>query len=308
MSIIAELPGFLQVFSDGSVKRFNPEVSPASLEFAGGYKSKDLVIDPSKPVTARLFLPCTQDPTQPLPVLVYFHGGGFCIGSTTWSGFHNFLGGLCARAQALIVSVDYRLAPEHRLPVAYQDCYSSIKWLSSNARDEPWLARADISRVFLAGESAGGNIVHNVMLCVAQHEIDGINIKGLLIVHPFFGSEGKIESELADGVAEAVDMSDVFWRLSLPEQSDRDHFACNFEKAKVLDGEWQHFPAVGVFLAGLDLLKDRGRMYAEFLKGKGVKVKVEVAEEQPHAYHVFYPNSHATHLLQSQMVEFMDNL
>ncbi|XP_057468219.1 probable carboxylesterase 17 [Actinidia eriantha] len=312
MSIIVEAPGILQVFSDGSVKRFAPEIAPASCEPSSskGYKSKDVIIDPSKPITARIFLPDLA-PTWSgqLPVIVYFHGGGFCIGSTTWIGYHVFLGDLSIASQSIVLSVDYRLAPENRLPVPYEDCYSSIEWLSRQIRSEPWLERADLSRVFLSGDSAGGNIAHQVAVMIAQRKrICPIEPKGLLLIHPYFGSEKRTKREMAEGAEGAVAMNDMFWGLSLPEGSDRDYYGCNFETAAVDSTEWRQFPAVVVYVAGLDFLKERGVMYAEFLKKNGVKsVELVEAEGESHVYHALNPESEATRLLQKQMSGFIHN-
>lgn len=350
-TIVAEVPGYIQVFSDGSVKRFPlPTIAASPDHSSDGFRSKDVVIDAGKSVTARIFLPDTLDPQLPsrplLPVLVYYHGGGFCIGSTAWSGFHRFLGSLCVKAQVLIVSVDYRLAPEHRIPAAYDDGYLALQWLARNGRSvgEPWLERADLSRVFLAGESAGGNIVHNVMLRVAVGTEEGeeepvvvvlleggVQIKGLMVIHPFFGSEGRVGSEGGGGeeVEKWVRLGDLLWQLSLPEGADRDHPACNFEKLPAaMDEEerWrrrkqQLFPAVMVFVAGLDTLKDRGIMYAEFLKGKGglaQDVELVIAQGENHGFHVYNatddddvshshsPTQQATRLLITQMADFIN--
>lgn len=309
MSIVSEAPGYLQVFSDGSVKRFAPEIAPASPESLKGFKSKDVIIDPSKPITARIFLPHTPNSSSPLPVVVYFHGGGFCIGSTTWLGYHYFLGDFSAASQSIVVSVDYRLAPENRLPVAYEDCYSSLEWILSShqAHSEPWLDRADLSRVFLSGDSAGGNITHNVALKAIRNGLNHLKIRGLLLIHPYFGSEGRTKNEMEEGAAGHVAMNDMFWGLSIPEGSNRDYFGCNFEKAELSAAQWLEFPAVVVYVAGLDFLKERGVMYSEFLQKKGARVVKQVeAERESHVFHVFYPESEATRLLQRQMSEFME--
>ncbi|PON81431.1 Alpha/beta hydrolase fold [Trema orientale] len=308
MSIVSEAPGYLQVFSDGSVKRFAPEIAPALEESPNGFKSKDVMIDPLKPITARIFLPRSPISSSPLPVVVYFHGGGFCIGSTTWLGYHYFLGDLSVASQSIVVSVDYRLAPENRLPIAYEDCYSSLEWILSSyqARSEPWLDRADLSRVFLCGDSAGGNITHNVAYKALRNGISHLRIKGLLSIHPYFGSEERTKKEMEEGAAGDVAMNDMFWRLSIPEGSNRDYFGCNFEKAELPAAQWLEFPAVVVYVAGLDFLKERGVMYSEFLERKGVRVvKLVEAKRQSHVFHVFYPESEATRLLQRQMSEFM---
>ncbi|XP_006364937.1 probable carboxylesterase 17 [Solanum tuberosum] len=309
MSIVAEAPGYIQVFSDGSVKRFEPEIATASIEPSNGYMSKDVVIDSSKPILGRMYLP-ESSVHQHFPVLVYFHGGGFCIGSTTWLGYHVFLGDLSVSSKSIILSVDYRLAPENRLPIAYEDCYSALEWLIKNIEFEPWLKRADLSQLFLSGDSAGGNIVHQVAIQAITSEVFRGRLKGLLPIHPYFGSEKRTELEMDNGSAGGVEMNDMFWRLSLPQGSNRDYFGCNFENAQLSVAEWSQFPAVIVFVAGLDLLKERGVTYAEFLKKKkGVKshVKVVEAEEQVHVYHVFHPESEATRLLQNQMSDFINS-
>lgn len=312
MSLVAEAPGFLQVFSNGAVKRFAPQTAAPSSEWSNNvsnrYKSKDVTIDPSKPITARIFLPDTSNSLSQLPVLVYFHGGGFCIGSTIWLGYHIFLGNLSATAKAIVLSVDYRLAPENKLPIAYEDCYNALEWLSSaSSSDEPWLQQADLSSVFLSGDSAGGNIAHQVAIkVIIETNVFNIRIKGLLPIHPYFGSEKRTELELAEGSAHEVAMNDMFWKLSLPQGSDRDFYGCNFDKGET---QWSQFPAVLVFVAGLDFLKERGVMYAEFLKKKGVKrVSLVEAEDEKHVFHAWNPESEAAYLLQNQISSFMQSL
>ncbi|KAL6344907.1 hypothetical protein AAG906_006665 [Vitis piasezkii] len=319
MSIVAEVPSFLQVLSNGLVKRFEPEISPVSNESSShGYKSKDVMIDSTKSISGRMFLPDTPGSSSHLPVLVYFHGGGFCIGSTTWLGYHTFLGDLAVASQTIVLSVDYRLAPENRLPIAYDDCYSSLEWLSNQVSSEPWLERADLSRVFLSGDSAGGNIAHHVALKVIQEKTyDHVKIRGLLPIHPYFGSEERTEKEREGeaagyvamndfgGEAEVLTWLDLFWKLSLPEGSNCDYSGCNFAMAELSRAEWSRFPPVVVYVAGLDFSKQRQVTYAAFLEKKGVEVKLVESEGEIHAYHMLHPESEATRLLQKQMSEFI---
>lgn len=93
----------------------------------------------------------------------------------------------------------------------------------------------------------------------------------------------------------------------MPEGCNRDFYGCNLENDRELSaGEWLRFPAALVFVAGKDFLKERGVMYAEFLRRKGVKwVEVVEAEEEGHVFHVFHPDSQATRLLHKQMSEFI---
>ncbi|CAI9096685.1 OLC1v1032883C1 [Oldenlandia corymbosa var. corymbosa] len=310
MSIVDESPGFLQVFSDGSVNRFSPGTIDAFCgSYTNGYKSKDVIIDPTKNLTGRIFIPDVKSESKFLPIVVYFHGGGFCIGSTTWLGYHFFLGDLSGISKSIVLSVDYRLAPENKLPAAYDDCCSSLEWLCNNATLDPWLQRADLSRVFLSGDSAGGNIVHQVATRSVRQKFNGLEIKGLIPIHPYFGSEKRTELELAPGSEGHVHSNDMFWRLSLPEGQNRDYFGCNFENTELSEEEWREFcPAVLVFVAGLDFLKERGVMYADFLKKKGVKeVKLIEAEEESHVFNIFHPESDATRLLQKTMSDFIQD-
>ncbi|RVW54065.1 putative carboxylesterase 17 [Vitis vinifera] len=279
MSMVAEEPGLIQIFSDGSVKRPERETSPASEDSSStGYKSKDVIIDSTKPISGRIFVPDTPASSSLLPVLVYFHGGGFCIGTATWLGYHTFLGDFAVAAQSIVLSVDYRLAPEHRLPTAYDDCYCSLEWLSKQVSSEPWLQRADLSRVFLSGDSAGGNIAHNIAIRAIQKGCDEVKIKGVLPIHPYFGSEERIDKEKASESAKDAELSRE---------------------------EWGRFPAVVVYVAGLDFFKERGVMYAGFLEKRGVEVKLVEAEGEQHVYHMFHPKSEATRLLQKKMSEFI---
>lgn len=300
---------FIKVFSNGSVERFTPITAPASLDLYNGYKCKDVTIDPLNQITARIFIPTTTATVTMLPVLVYFHGGGFCIGSTTWLGYHHFLGDLSASSESIVVSVDYRLAPEHKLPIAYKDCYASLIWLSQQKQSDSWLQNADLAQVFLLGDSAGGNIAHQVAIRAIRDKGCPVRISGLLLIHPYFGSQKRTELEMKEGSTEEVKSNDMFWRLSIPEGSNRDYEGCNLERMEVSMSEWSLFPKVQVFVAELDFLKERGVTYAEFLKKRGVKeVKLIETKDEKHVFHVFRPDSETTRLLQKQMNDFIHSV
>ncbi|CAN6221784.1 unnamed protein product [Urochloa humidicola] len=192
-----ELLPFIRLYKSGRVERLIVNESlPASLHDASGVASKDVTINPATNVSVRLYLPpiAAAGAAAKLPVVVYFHGGGFMVESADSAPYHRYLNALAARAGAVVVSVDYRRVPEHRLPAAYDDSWTALSWTLAAARGsasppEPWLAEhGDPARVFLAGDSAGANIAHNVAMRAAGEVLPAPApaIRGVLLVHPYF--------------------------------------------------------------------------------------------------------------------------
>ncbi|GJN15960.1 hypothetical protein PR202_gb02909 [Eleusine coracana subsp. coracana] len=201
---------FLIQYKSGRVQRLmGTSVVPAtSLDPRTGVSSRDVVVDAATGLAARLYLPSTSSTHHAhrngkgggkrLPVLLYFHGGAFVVESAFGPAYHGYLNALAASAGVLAVSVNYRLAPEHPLPAAYDDAWAAMQWVLRNARADPWLANhADVSRVFLAGDSAGGNIAHNLAMRVGEqqqhhHQFllstgSSTNIiKGVALLDPYF--------------------------------------------------------------------------------------------------------------------------
>ncbi|CAN1773296.1 60S ribosomal protein L18a [Linum perenne] len=177
------------------------ETVPASLsDPKTTVQSKDVpyCLDPN--LQARLYLPKQVEPGQKLPLLVYYHGGGFVIETAFSPTYHNHLNILVAEANVIAVSVDYRRAPECPIPIPYEDCWAALKWAGSHAGGsgpEEWLnEHADFGSVFLAGDSAGANIVHHVAMRFGQEEIEGIpQLGGLVMIHPYFAGNEPVGKE-----------------------------------------------------------------------------------------------------------------
>ncbi|KAI9200250.1 hypothetical protein LWI28_004959 [Acer negundo] len=167
-----------------------------------GVSLKDITIvqEPNNiNISARLYLPkLTTTTTQKFPLLVYFHGGGFCISSPFTSKYHNCINALVAEANVVVVSVNYRKAPEHLIPTAYEDSWDALKWVASYSSNngggggpESWLNHhADFERVFLARDSAGANITHNIAMLAGSGDSEfGLNVEilGIAFTHIFRG-------------------------------------------------------------------------------------------------------------------------
>ncbi|URE01285.1 Carboxylesterase family [Musa troglodytarum] len=113
---------------------------------------------------------------------------------------HNYLNSLVARAHVVAVSINYRLAPEHPIPAAYDDSWKALRWVASHANGGPgpdrWLAdHADFDRLFLAGDSAGANIAHHMAMRAGAEGLQrGVGVHGVVLVHPYFLGSEPVES------------------------------------------------------------------------------------------------------------------
>lgn len=129
-----ELPPFVKVYKDGKIERLmGTDIIPPGTHPETGVQSKDVVILPETGVSARLYKPKQTNQNQKIPLVFYFHGGGFYVQTPFSSTYQPFLNALVADSNIIIVSVDYRRAPEHPLPIGYDDCWASIKWVASHS-------------------------------------------------------------------------------------------------------------------------------------------------------------------------------
>lgn len=243
--------------------------------------SKDVPLDQSKSTWVRIFVPrhaLDNSSISKLPLVVFFHGGGFIIISAASTVSHDFAFNLAAELSAIVVSVEYRLAPEHRLPAAYDDAMDALYWIKT--AEDDWLTNhADLSNCFIMGGSAGGNIAYHAGLraAVEAQSLEPIKIRGLILHQPFFGGTQRTGSELRlvnDSILPPC-VSDLMWELALPLGVDRDHEYSNptvgngskgLEIIKSL--EWK------VLVAGCDgdPLFDRQIEFVKMLEGKGISV------------------------------------
>ncbi|PKA49488.1 putative carboxylesterase 2 [Apostasia shenzhenica] len=283
--ITYELPGTFRVYRSGRVERLIPEISvPPSLDPATGVDSKDVIINPSSGLSVRMYLPpsAVSGGDRKIPVLVSFHAGAFCVLSTSYPGCHNYLNSLTAKAGVLTVSVEYRLAPENPIPAAYYDCLEAIRWVANHAGGcdpEPWLSKfGDLGKIFLGGESAGGNIAHNVAMMLGR---EGKKVEGVALVCPTFWGKDRIGSEKESRASlRKPEDADGLWPVICPGLTGLDEPWIN----PVADSG-RSLAALGcrrafVYVAELDLLVERGRIYYEKLKESGWEGEAEFMETE----------------------------
>lgn len=291
---------YFRAYKDGRVERFfgSDRVPPAIDDSdQNGVFSKDVIIVSETGLSARIFIPAAAiKPGQRLPLVVYYHGGGFFMGSPFCSVYNNFVSSLAAKANAIAVSVDYRLAPEHYIPVAYEDSWAALKWVASHCNGqgpEAWLNNyVDFHRVFLAGDSAGGNLVHNVAVQATVEDLNGVKLSGICLIHPFFGRQ--------DGGV------DKCWTFVCPTTSGSDDYRINPSVDSRLSS--LRCARVLVCIAEKDKLKARGLFYYETLRDSEWAGKVEIAETggEDHVFHLFNPNSERAVALMEKIASFIN--
>jgi len=286
---------------DGSIRRslfwlgdLKNGATPTPRPDAPDVRSADVTIDASSGLWARVFSPPASSAGEaPLPVVVYFHGGGFALFSAASRPYDNLCRRLCRGVGAVVVSVNYRLVPEHRYPAAYDDGVAALRYLDSIALPGGLApVPVDLSSCFLAGDSSGGNMVHHVaqrwasMSATSSSPPPRLRLAGAVLIQPFFGGEERTGAELAFDKAcriLTVARADRYWREFLPEGTTRDHPAARVcgDGAELAEA----FPPAMVAVGGFDLLKDWHARYVETLRRKGRAVSMV---EYPDAFHGFY--------------------
>ncbi|XP_059653666.1 probable carboxylesterase 17 [Cornus florida] len=295
--IVDEVSGWLRVYDDRSVDRkwtgppevkFMSDPVPPHEEFVDGVATRDVQVNSESGLRVRIYLPepMAEDSAK-LPVVLHFHGGGFCISQADWNMYYNIYSTLAVRVRAIIVSVYLRLAPEHRLPAACDDGYSALLWLRES--QEPWLNQyADLSRVFLIGDSSGGNIVHEVAARAGETDISPVRLAGAIPIHPGFVRPERSTSELEQPESPflTLEMVDKFLSFALPVGSTKNHpITCPMGgMAPSIDG--LNLPPVLFCVADMDLIKDTEMEYYEALKKANKKVELFVSSGVGHSFYL----------------------
>ncbi|XP_021726074.1 probable carboxylesterase 1 [Chenopodium quinoa] len=273
------------VFKDGRfVLRF-PDATgqkvPPLDDLATGVKIKDVQISPE--VSTRIFLPrveCTTttiNTCNKLPLLLYIHGGGFCMESASSKVYTRYVSNLSFEANIIVVSVEYNLFPTRALPACYEDSWAALQWVAAHEKGcgpDPWINHhADLQRVFVGGDSAGGNISHTVLARVGPTRKLGesVRVEGMILGHPYFGIGGRDEEMWLYMCPTNEGPND---RRLKPTLEDLGRLGCG----RVL-----------VLVAENDPMNVAGKRYVENLIKSGWKGMVEIVvnKNKNHCFHLY---------------------
>jgi acetyl esterase len=225
-------------------------------------------------IAVRVYRPATGD--GPWPVVVFFHGGGFVV--CTLETHDPYCRALATEAGVMVVSVDYRLAPEHKFPAGVEDCLAATEWVLAHAGE---LGAADSSRVFVAGDSAGGTMAAVVALLLRDKGVTGL--AGQILLYPVtahYDPPTASYLEMAEGYGLTWKGMMWFWDHYLKDKGE----AADFRAAPLRAESLRGLPRAFVVTAEYDVLRDEGQAYAKRLEEAGVDVTQVFAEGMNHGF------------------------
>jgi acetyl esterase len=230
---------------------------------------------PHGAIPARIYTPKSLRKADGLaPCLVFFHGGGWVIGDLD---SHDVVcRKLAHEGELIVISVDYRLAPEHKFPAAVDDAIAATKWVASNAKQ----LSIDASRLTVGGDSAGGNLA--TVVAIAARDGDGPAIAGQVLIYPAtdFTMAHPSHSEPETSILLTHSVIRWFCDHYLNGAADINDWRASPARATSLIG----LPPAYVLTAGADPLRDEGDEYAKRLKDAGVPVTYKHFPGQFHGF------------------------
>jgi acetyl esterase len=234
-------------------------------------------------LAVRVYWPRRIGAHESLPIVLYFHGGGFVLCDIDT---HDAIARhLCCHGDAIVINVDYRLAPEHKFPAAVDDAYAALCWAAAHAEE---LGGGSVPLIAVAGDSAGGNLAAVVSQLAKSN--GGPNVALQVLLYPVVELDASVafaSREEFGGGEYFLSTRDMDWFTSmyLEDAKQVQDPRASPLRSRDLSG----LPAALVVTAGCDPLRDEGKMYAERLREAGVPVEYRCFEETIHAFVSFAP-------------------
>jgi acetyl esterase len=261
-------------------------IRAASLQLAAPSTDVHDVVDRRIPVSGgevglRIYTPRHGSDDRPFPIVVHFHGAGFVAGDLdTHDAIARFH---CHHADAVVIAVDYRLAPEHRFPAAVDDAFASVEWAVASAGE----LHGDARRIAVLGDSAGGNLA--AVVCQLAKARSGPRIAFQALVYPVVdltpGAAYPSRAEFGGGDFFLSNRDMEFFRSCYLTDVDRQ--GSDPRVSPLLAGDLAGLPPALVVTAGCDPLRDEGKAYADRLVAAGVPVEYHCFERAIHPFMSF---------------------
>lgn len=226
-------------------------------------------------IPIRIYTPNGQGP---FPTLVFYHGGGWVFGSlNTHDSICRFFTNY---ASCMVISVDYRLAPEHKFPAAVWDAYDSLHWVASHTKE----LNIDVERIAVGGDSAGGNLA--AVACLIAKERKSPSLCYQLLIYPSTGYEEIPQSMIENGQGYLLTTDFMRWFRDHYYRTEQDQY--NPYASPILAKSLAGLPKALVVTAQFDPLRDVGKAYAERLRSFGVDVQYRNYDTLIHGFANMY--------------------
>ncbi|MEX2523962.1 MAG: alpha/beta hydrolase [Gammaproteobacteria bacterium] len=256
-------------------KRADAMVDPDTFPEYDGRIEGSSIPGPGGDLRIRVFTPKGD---APFPMIMFFHGGGFVLGGL--DSHEPICRLLSQKSGAIVISVDYRLAPEHKFPAAVEDCLTATRWASENAAS----LNGDAARLAVSGDSAGGNLATVVAMRIRNE--GGPALRGQLLIYPVADHyEPGTQSYRDNAEGYFLTRKGMQWFIDhyLPSSDDADH-----PHFSLLRGADLHdLPPACVITAEYDPLRDEGDLLAARLRDAGVETVHQPCEGMIHGFYTF---------------------
>jgi len=216
-----------------------------------------VISGPTSYLPIRIYRPNTK---PNLPVMVYFHGGGWVIGNM--DGFEPTVRSLSNKGDFVVVQVQYQKAPERPFPIPFDDCYRTLEWVVQNAST----LGIDGSRIGVGGDSAGGNLAAAVALKARDTEL--VKLAFQMLIYPCTGNDGNLPSAI--NYKEGFGLTSKMMRWYEDQYAQKEEFRSHPYAFPAYSKDLKGVAPAVLAIAEYDTLADDGRVFAEYLKRDGV--------------------------------------
>ena len=270
----AALPAFYTVSADEARRLYRESraaFSPAVPEVA---EARDLALSgPGGPIPLRLYRGLGTEAGALLPVLVFFHGGGWTIGDLDT---HDIVcRTLANRARCTVFAVDYRMGPEHKFPAAVEDCVAATRWVAGQGA----ALGVDAARIAVGGDSAGGNLA--AVVAITLRDAGGPPLAFQALVYPATDQRMDTASHARLSEGYLLTRDNMLWfRSNYLSPADYD----DWRASPIRAADLARLPPAHIITAGYDPLLDEGRAYSDRLVAAGVPVLYECFEGMTHGF------------------------
>ncbi len=236
----------------------------------------------------------TSQMTSLRPIIIFYHGGGWVWGNMELYKY------VCMRLASLtdaaVLAVDYRLAPQHKFPTAVEDCYEAFIWASHGARY--W--KVDPERIFVMGDSAGGNLA--AVVCRLARDRKGPHIAGQVLLYPV--TDGRMRTASYDEFKESPTLTAKSMQFFIKSYQREPKDILNPLFSPLLAKDHSRLPPALIIGAEYDPLRDDGRLYSDALESADTPVKYLECKETVHGYYVF-PRATGTQESEAAIIQFI---